>query len=398
MLPKKLQAKLDTRKENQSLRQLPTANNLIDFSSNDYLGLAKNEAVYFRAGEILKEHHLLQNGATGSRLLSGNHALYEMAEQLIAKTHKSEAALLFNSGYDANLGFFSCVPQRGDLILYDEFIHASIRDGIQMSRAKAYKFKHNDLKDLELKCQAERSRSPVDSVIYIVTESVFSMDGDSPDLKAFATLAKTYNAYLIVDEAHAVGVLGKNGLGLVQELGFQEEVFARLVTFGKALGCHGAAVLGSAELKSFLVNFARSFIYTTALPPHAIATVIAVYEKKIIPSATKEQLGELQKLRQNIQTFNLQLSTCNPASPAGKLQPFFLPSDSAIHSAIISGNERTRSLSRKLKNAGFDVKPILSPTVAAGKERLRFCLHSFNTEKQICDVLNLLKELLGNRA
>ncbi|HAX14428.1 MAG TPA: 8-amino-7-oxononanoate synthase, partial [Leeuwenhoekiella sp.] len=150
MLPKKLQEKLNQRRETNALRQLKTLDvELVDFSSNDYLGFSKNSTIFSRAGEILKEHNLEQNGAAGSRLLSGNHKLYELTERFIAKTHKVAAALIFNSGYDANVGFFGSVPQRGDVILYDEFIHASIRDGIQMSHAKAYKFKHNDLEDLE---------------------------------------------------------------------------------------------------------------------------------------------------------------------------------------------------------------------------------------------------------
>ena len=163
MLPKKLQSKIDQRDAANALRKLGSSpledlGKDVDFSSNDYLGFSKNKSIFFRASEILEEQNLQQNGATGSRLLSGNHKIYDLAEAFIAKTHQVEAALIFNSGYDANVGFFSSVPQRGDVILYDEFIHASIRDGIQMSHAKAYKFKHNDLQDLELKYHFERSR------------------------------------------------------------------------------------------------------------------------------------------------------------------------------------------------------------------------------------------------
>ena len=147
--PKKLQDKIESRKANNALRQLGVQNNLIDFSSNDYLGFSKSESILNKANQLLKSQDIIQNGATGSRLLSGNHALYDLIEQQLSKFHNSESALIFNSGYDANIGFFSSVPQRGDVILYDEFIHASIRDGIKMSNAKAFKFKHNDLDDLD---------------------------------------------------------------------------------------------------------------------------------------------------------------------------------------------------------------------------------------------------------
>lgn len=408
MLPNKLQNKIDKRKDDNSLRVLGPSpfgggregdfsgyspfggvrdGDLADFSSNDYLGFAKNQAIFSRAGQILKEQNLQQNGATGSRLLSGNHKLYQLAEDFLAETHNVEAALIFNSGYDANVGFFSSVPQRGDLILYDEFIHTSIRDGMQMSLAKAYKFKHNDLGDLEKKCQAERSRSLLENEIYVVTESVFSMDGDSPQLRKMANICQKYNARLVIDEAHAVGVLGKKNLGLVQEVGLNRQVFARLITFGKALGCHGAAILGEADLKSYLVNFARSFIYTTALPPHGVATILAAYEK-LVENESKLP-SEYQKLAQNIRFFNQKTAYFN-------LKSVIITSKSAIQSVIVPGNEQVKSLSRKLKVAGFEVKAIVSPTVPKGRERLRFCLHSYNSEAEIIEVLKLLCQLLKN--
>ena len=148
-LPKSLQQKLGQREANNALRQLPIANNLIDFASNDYIGFAKNETIFHETHQFLLDKNIKVNGATGSRLLSGNHNLYNEAEDYIAKFHRVEAALIFNSGYDANVGFFSAVPQRNEVILYDELCHASIRDGIQMSNAKSFKFRLNDLDDLE---------------------------------------------------------------------------------------------------------------------------------------------------------------------------------------------------------------------------------------------------------
>lgn len=371
-LPKKLKSKLELRKQEQLFRKLSDAQNLVDFSSNDYLGFSKSESIFEKTHLFLKEHDILLNGATGSRLLTGNHSLYSELETIICKEHNSKSALVFNSGYDANIGFFSSIPQRGDLIFYDEFIHASIRDGIRLSNAKAFKFKHNDLNHLEdLLKQAQKSET-----VYVVSESVFSMDGDSPDLVALSKLCKTYSAFLIIDEAHAIGVLGKHGKGLVEQFELYDLVFARLITFGKGLGCHGAAILGSAELKDYLVNFARSFIYTTALPPHSIATIITAYEELKV---TKN----IQKLHQNIQQFKSEIKTNN-------LERCFIESDSAIQCGIIPGNENVKSISYQLHKKGFDVKPILSPTVAKGEERLRFCLHSYNSAEEIAQVLKLL--------
>ncbi|WP_317133566.1 aminotransferase class I/II-fold pyridoxal phosphate-dependent enzyme [Antarcticibacterium flavum] len=271
-----MEKKLEGRKELDALRQLMPPPVLIDFFSNDYLGLAKCKKIYDHSLEIMKENSCFLNGSTGSRLLSGNHFLFAMAEALIARFHNAEAALLFNSGYDANLGLLSSIAQRGDIILYDESSHASIRDGISMGVAKAFKFRHNDVNHL-LQLIEKYQAGSYEGEIFVVTESVFSMDGDKPDLIKIADLTNKLHCRLIVDEAHATGVLGKNGEGLVHQLGLQEKVFARIVTFGKALGAHGAAILGSKELQDYLVNFSRSFIYTTGLPPHSVATIIAAY-------------------------------------------------------------------------------------------------------------------------
>ncbi|MGB5498812.1 MAG: pyridoxal phosphate-dependent aminotransferase family protein [Maribacter sp.] len=375
--PKKLLTKLSERRDNNALRRLPNPNGLIDFSSNDYLGLAKNEEVFNHAMKLLKEHGLIRNGATGSRLLSGNHELYFELERKLADFHKTEAALVFNSGYDANIGFFSTVPQRGDIVFYDELIHASIRDGIKMGNAKSYKFKHDDLEDLKRKCHVEHNRGSQEAEVYIVTESVFSMDGDSPDLQAMAKFCTSNNFHLVVDEAHAIGVYGENGVGLVQEKGLQDQVFARIITFGKAIGCHGAAILGSNVLINYLVNFARSFIYTTGLPPHSMATIIASY--KNLSSSGYPQ----QKLQKKIQLFNLEVEQLG-------LQGSFIKSSSAIHCCIVPGNDTVKSVSQKISDKGFDVRPILSPTVATAKERLRFCVHSYNSTEEIKEVLRLL--------
>lgn len=371
-LPQNLSEKLKIRKQNNALRQLPNATSLTDFASNDYLGWSQSELIFDETHQLLLDRNIKNNGATGSRLLSGNHQLYTETEDFIARFHQSESALIFNSGYDANVGFFSSVPQRGDLILYDELCHASIRDGIQLSKAKAYKFNHNDFEDLEQLIQ----RNP-NTTLYIVTETVFSMDGDCPNLEELVSVSNKYNCYLVVDEAHALGVFGEQGEGLVQMLGLQDQIFARIMTFGKGLGCHGAAIIGSLELKSYLVNFARSFIYTTGLSPHSVAAILVGYEhleKDLIP---------ILKLRENIVFFNQHKNMLS-------LKPLFVRSKSAIQSAIIPGNEKVKSIANQLHQKGFDVKAILSPTVPEGQERLRFCIHSYNSTEEICEVLTLL--------
>lgn len=375
-LPLKLLKKLERRRQENALRELPGANNRIDFSSNDYLGFAASREIFDKASEILLNAKTQPNGATGSRLLSGNHILYGLAEKKIAAFHNAEDALIFNSGYDANIGFFSSIPQRGDVILYDELVHASIRDGILLSNAKAFKFLHNDPESLQEQIERQ-SRDAGEFDLYIVTETVFSMDGDLAPLKEIATIAKNLGCYLVIDEAHATGVLGPGGGGVVQELGLEEQVFARLHTFGKGLGCHGAAILGSKELKDYLVNFSRSLIYTTGLPPHSVATVLAVYENLSYSSHA------MMQLRENIQTFRNEIKR-------QKLDTVFIESTSAIQSCILPGNERVKEIASRLKEAGYEIKPILSPTVPRGSERLRFCLHSFNSEAEIKEVLKLL--------
>ncbi len=379
--PNKLENKISLRKENKAFRSLGKSTMLIDFSSNDYLGMAKSEIVFDAAHQFLIDDNSKINGATGSRLLSGNHSLYELVEKQISEFHRSESALIFNSGYDVNIGFFSSVPQRGDVIVYDELIHASIRDGIQLSNAKAHKFKHNDIEDL--KCLLERSReaSSKEAEIYVVTESVFSMDGDMPDLFKMSELIKKYNGYFVVDEAHAIGVFGAKGCGKIQELNLEKEVFARIVTFGKALGCHGAAVLGSQKLTDYLVNFARSFIYTTGLSPHALATIRSVYNQLVISSEYRKSRQQL--LKENIQFFKSELLRL-------QLQKAFIESNSAIHCCLVSGTIKTKKTANRLREKGYDVKAILSPTVFAGEERLRFCLHSYNSPKEITEVLENL--------
>ena len=389
-IPPKILKKINERIEKNAFRTLKRDCFQFDFYSNDYIGFSSSIEIKKEVENILSDKKI-QNGATGSRLLSGNFPLFEIAENSIKDFHNAESALLFNSGYDANVGFFSCVPQRGDVILYDTYIHASIRDGISLSLAKSFKFKHNNLEDLEhlLKKYSESNTS-----VFIVTESVFSMDGDSPDLHQMAYLADRYNAFLVVDEAHALGVFGFQGCGLVQQLGLEEKVFARIVTYGKALGCHGASILGKQILKDYLINFARSFIYTTAMSPHSVATILAGYNQlkntknikklhenislfqQILRNEKKESISDLEIEKKDVNTKKM-------------LKDYtFVDSSSSIQAVILSGNDFVKEVAKKIQEKGFGVMPILSPTVPEGEERLRICLHSYNSEKSIRELLN----------
>ena len=379
-IPKALQQKILFRKDSNALRKLPIATNGIDFSSNDYLGFAKNEEIFEATHQYLVQNNIKINGASGSRLISGNHNLYDITEKYIAAFHQAEAALIFNSGYDANVGFFSAVPQRNDVILYDELCHASIRDGIQMSHAKSYKFQHNNYEDLETKIAKLQTPNSEQQTIYIVTESVFSMDGDTPNMETLVQLSEKYQALLVVDEAHALGVFGEKGEGVIQSQQLQDKLFARIMTFGKGLGCHGSAILGNTDLIEYLVNFARSFIYTTGLSPHSVATILVAYQNL-------NQSVELQKLKENIAFFNQQKQLLG-------IKPLFVYSKSAIHSAILPGNDKVKKIASQLQEKGFEVKAILSPTVPEGQERLRFCLHSYTTELEMKNVLDELSALI----
>lgn len=376
-LPEKLQKKLDKRVNEKSLRHLTSRSDMVDFSSNDYLGLSSCAKTFNQAHQYLLDRNLYENGSTGSRLLSGNHDLYNVVEDKIKEIHQSPAALIYNSGYDANIGLLSCIATRDDVILYDQLIHASIRDALQLSQAKSFAFKHNDLQHLQTKL-IKHSQGTVNKTVYVVTESVFSMDGDAPDLKQMLDLCDQSGARLILDEAHALGVFG---WGLAQQLGLHERLFARIMTFGKALGCHGATILGSQSLIHYLINFSRSFIYTTALPPHSLSTILSAYTslQKIIDDSTMNELVE------NIKYFRQTYKTLG-------LTPYFIDSHSAIQSCVISENKGVKSLAKILQQQGYDVKPILAPTVPKGQERLRFCLHSFNTKSEIDRVLEILKK------
>ena len=358
---------LQQRIKSHSLRTLKPENSLVDFCSNDYLGFSRSKELRVLFEDELRNYPEYRLGSGGSRLLSGNHSFTESLENKIAIFHDAESALIYNSGFDANIGLFASLPQRGDTIISDEFIHASIIDGIRLSHSTRYVFRHNDLASLEQKLNLAKGK------IFIVVESVYSMDGDEAPLKEIAKLARKFNAALIVDEAHAVGIFGESGRGLVNELGLCEEVFARIITFGKALGIHGAAILGSSQLRSYLINFSRAFIYTTAAP---FLNHLAIQSAYVYLKSRDHQTD----IHQRIKLFKQSIKS------GTKL----LDSRSAIQIMVIPGNDKARETARLIQQEGFDVRAILSPSVAEGSERLRICLHNHNS---MTDIINLCKHL-----
>ena len=365
---------LEQREDDQSIRSLPDKSHLIDFCSNDYLGFSRSDLLRERIKKVQEHYGNHPEGATGSRLISGNHPLFEELEDKIASYHRADEGLIFNSGYTANLGLFSSVPQNDDLVLYDELVHASIRDGIKLTRGKALEFRHNDMDDLKQKLEGGFGN------IFIAVESIYSMDGDCAPLNELVEFCRESGANLIVDEAHATGLYGQKGEGRVVELGLEKDCFARVHTFSKALGCQGAIVLGSKTLKHFLINFSRPFIFSTALPFHALVAIKCAYD------ILSNQYHNVLKIRDLIKLLQQNLKI----NSRGTL----ISSEGAIQSIVIPGNENVLHVSRELEEAGFYVKAILYPTVPRGKERLRIVLHSFNTEDQVLGLCSVLEQAI----
>jgi 8-amino-7-oxononanoate synthase len=362
-----LHHKLQDRVNRNALRQLRLPTGKIDFCSNDYLGIVTKNLLQNKKGTI--DTDFLQHGSTGSRLLSGNYQLIEETEKYVASFHEAEAGLIFNSGYDANLGLLSCIAGKGDTILYDFLCHASIRDGIRLSFAQSWSFQHNDLYDLKKKLQQATGN------LFVVTESVFSMDGEHSPLMELADLCNISGAQLIVDEAHATGIIGEHGEGLVQRLGLQSKCFARVHTFGKALGCHGAIILGSEALRNYLINFCRPFIYSTALPSISSFAIRTAYD--IFPYMHQER-KHLESIIQEFQSAPQMYQKLSSKTP--------------IQGIIVPGNDQVKEIAERCQQNNLDIRPILYPTVQKGSERLRIVLHAFNTDSEVKQLIRILGE------
>lgn len=370
MLDQWLGEKLEIRRHKDLYRVLPGERHLADFVSNDYLGLSRSEALYDRIKEALA---ILpkRNGSTGSRLLSGDSKLAAELENKLARIFQSEACLLMQSGYAANLAVLSSLPQKNDTVLYDELAHASIKDGIRLSLAKKYSFRHNDLNDLEQKISKGTGR------IFVAVESVYSMDGDECPLGDLIKLSEKHGFSIILDEAHTTGVRGPRGSGMSVETSLHKKVGIRIYTFGKAMGVCGACVAGSENLINYLINFARPFIYSTAPSQYTLTSIGCAFD------VLSENIQLQETLKKNTRQFLEGAHTLSNRTN----------SSSAIQTCIIPGNRQVRHAAMILQQKGFDVRPIISPTVPGGKERLRICLHVFNTHKEISSLLEALMEL-----
>ena len=365
---------LDKRRSAGNYRSLRSpATELIDFSSNDYLGLAQNGLLKEEIIHRYKARLNTRNGATGSRLMTGTTDFIMETERQLAGHFGSESGLIFSSGYMANLGFFSSVLQKGDTLFYDELSHACIKDGARLSNAQKFPFRHNDLNQLESKLKRATGGQA-----YIACESVYSMDGDFAPLPELAGLAARYKARLVVDEAHSTGIFGHQGNGLVNQWELSHQVFATLYTFGKALGVHGAFIAGSKTLCEYLINFSRPFIYTTAPSDFEVMAMAASV------NSLKKEPELIRQLHDRIGLFKKLIS------PKVNL----IASKSAIQALLIPGNEKVKQTGQHLADKGFDIRPVLSPTVKKGGERLRICLHTFNTEEQITQLASGLNDYL----
>jgi 8-amino-7-oxononanoate synthase len=360
---------LREREAQGSLRTLTTSQNKIDFVSNDYLGLSRSPELHQLIQERYHQLAPIANGSTGSRLLAGNTLLTEETETQLATIFCAEQTLLFNSGYVANLAALACLPQRGDTILYDELVHACMHDGAKLSRAERLSFKHNDLADLEKKIKEAKGK------IFIAVESVYSMDGDQCPLTEIVKLSEQYNAHIILDEAHSTGSYGKNGAGLAVALGLQKKIAVRIYTFGKAMGIHGACVAGSKILINYLINFARPFIYSTALSPHSIVAVQCAFE------FLQKEIHRQDLLQSKIDFFLEQFK---------KISLIKIESTSSIQSIVVKGNTHVIAFAHYLQQQNLDCRAIRSPSVKAGSERIRICLHAYNTEEEIKKLIDAL--------
>lgn len=372
ILEDRIKAYLNEREENLLIRKITVNQFTTDFTSNDYLGLSRSAWIQNSVKKELESTQIYRSGSTGSRLLSGNYEEIVELEKLIAQQFKSEDALYFTSGYSANTGLLSTLPQKGDLVLYDEHIHASLHQGLKLSKADTTAFKHNDVADLKKQLTARNEK-----VAFVVTESLYSMDGDYCPLKDIVELKKQIPFHLIVDEAHAGGVMGNKGEGLVASMGLEAECLARIFTFGKAFGSHGAAIVCSTLLKNYLINFCKPFIYTTAPPLHEILTV----KHSILFSQTKHiQRIKLLKL---IEYFTNKKNSEKQLNFIG---------EGPIFAVVLGSNFKAKALGKELQKRDIDARPILSPTVPKGTERIRVCLHAYNTTQEIDLLFKTIKE------
>lgn len=339
---------------------------LLNLSSNNYLNIADNQAITQEFLDNVGNRYSF--GSASARLLTGTLPVYQELEELLSSLYGKESALLYNSGYHANVGISSALNQKGDVVFSDKLNHASIIDGMRLSDGKFFRFPHNDMRALEKLLERERKNF---NNAFIITESVFSMDGDIEDLKKIVELKKKYNCIMIIDEAHAFGVFGEKGLGVAEELGIIDDVDLLVGTFGKAIGSMGAFVTGSKTMIDFLINKSRSFIFSTALPPINIA-----FSKWIIET----QISKTAQKRKNM---------LNLAKKFG--------SQSHIIPVVIGENKDTVDLCEVLFHNGYFTLPIRPPTVPVGTSRLRLSLTADIREEELQTLKEKIDEVLSTK-
>ncbi|MDD1503770.1 8-amino-7-oxononanoate synthase [Lysinibacillus sp. CNPSo 3705] len=341
------------------------------FSSNNYLGLATDFRLRKKAFEGISKYG---TGAGGSRLTTGNFVIHEQLECEIADLKKTEAAIVFSSGYLANIGVISSVMKAGDIIFSDAWNHASIIDGCRLSTAKTIVYEHADMVDLEQKLR----KSHGDGKKFIVTDGVFSMDGDIAPLPEIVALAKKYNAYIMIDDAHATGVLGNDGRGTADYFGLKDEIDLTVGTLSKAIGAEGGFVATSSIAKNYLLNSARSFIFQTALSPSAIEAAregISIIQHE--PERREQLLSNAKYLR-------LKLVESGFVVKGG---------ETPIISLLIGDAHEAMRFSEKLMDEGVFIPAIRPPTVPKGSSRLRITVMATHTMEQLNVVINKIKEI-----
>jgi 8-amino-7-oxononanoate synthase len=357
----------------QSAELVVDDSQLINFSSNDYLGLASNPSTI---ESVHQQLDCLGVGSGASHLVSGHHQIHQSLEIEVAKFLKRDSAVTFSTGYMANLGILQSLAKKGDLIIADKLNHASLIDGAKLSNANSVRYQHCDMSALEKRLKSEAPQK------WVVTDGVFSMDGDLAPLDKIAGLCQKYQANLIVDDAHGVGVVGEQGQGCAEFYNLDQNQLPVLMgTFGKALGGFGAFVTGSQQLTDYLVQFARPYIYTTAMP--AILAAANLHNLRLI----KNDTSLMQRLKQNITKFKLL------AEQAGLN---LLASDTAIQPIVVGDSDKLVELNRQLIEAGYLVGAIRPPTVPVKTDRLRVTLSAQHTEKQIKGLIEQLNSSIND--
>lgn len=347
----------------------------IDFTSNDYIGLAESDELRRAASAAIERG--VPVGAGGSRLLRGNHPEHELLEAEAARCFGTESALYFNSGYMANFAIFATLPQRGDLIVYDALIHASVHEGLRKGRAEAVAFPHNNVTaadDAIRRWRAAGGRGRA----WISIESLYSMDGDRPPLADFMAIADRHDGTLVVDEAHATGVLGPGGHGLAAVFEGRENVVT-LHTCGKALGTSGALICGPKVMRDFLVNRCRPFIFATAPSPLLAATTRAALE------IVRTQPERRQRLQGLVEFAGREVTRRVGLAPSG----------SHILPVIVGSDRHAVALAKALSARGYDIRAIRPPTVPEGTARLRVAISLNVTQAQVASLFAALADELA---